>query len=123
MFLRKMIVITVPLALLLLACLLATWLEPLTFAGAVLVGLAAGVGLGLLLPLSGATRMREPFAHLLWIPAVLIALVILYQFLALSGVVIVFLQPLATSYLDVVILEALFSSFMLTFCIRTGRGI
>lgn len=123
MFLRKLIVIVVPITLLLLLCFLTTLLEPLTFPGAVLLGAVAGIALGLLLPLSGATKMREPFAYLLWIPAVLIALIILYQFLAFSGLTIAILQPFTTTYLSVVILEAVFSSFMLTFCIRTGKGI
>lgn len=123
MFLRKLIVIVIPIMLLLLLCLMITLLEPLTFPKAVLLGTATGIALGLLLPLSGATKMREPFAHLLWVPAVLIALIILYQFLAASGVSIALLQPFATTYLSVVILEAIFSSFMLTFCIRTGKGI
>ena len=86
MFLRKLTVILVPLGLLLLIrVLLPLFLSLDVFFGSLLLGSVLGAALGLLLPLAGATRMREPFAWLLWIPAAVILLVLLYQYLASLG--------------------------------------
>ena len=80
MFLRKLIVIVLPLGMLLIISLLTPVLASLgAFWGSLLLGLCLGTALGLLLPLSGATRLREPFAWLLWIPAAVILLILLYQ--------------------------------------------
>ena len=69
MFTRKLIVILLPLGMLILIGLLLPLLSTLgVFFGSLLLGAVLGVALGLLLPLAGATRLREPFAHLLWIP-------------------------------------------------------
>ena len=83
MFLRKLTVIMVPLCMLALMCLLMPLLFSLDwYFGGLFIGLLLGVLLSLLLPLSGATRMREPFAWLLVFPAALILLILLYQYLA-----------------------------------------
>ena len=124
MFLRKITVILVPLGLLVLLCLLS----PLLFSmhwywGSLLWGTLIGVMLGLLLPLAGATRLREPFAWLLWIPAALILLVLLYQFLASEGVDIPLFRLLATNDTRIISVEAAFAAFMIAFSVRTGRGI
>ncbi len=124
MFLRKITVILVPLGMLVLLCLLS----PLLFSmhwywGSLLWGILLGVMLGLLLPLAGATRLREPFAWLLWIPAALILLVLLYQFLASEGVDIPLFRLLATNDTRIISVEAAFAAFMIAFSVRTGRGI
>ena len=124
MFLRKLIVILTPLGVLLALCLLTPVLSALSpFFSSLLLGLLLGVLLGLLLPLAGATRLREPFAWLLWIPAAVILLVLLYQYLASMGVDIPLLRLLAVQDARIVTVEATFAAYMLTFSIRTGRGI
>lgn len=124
MFLRKLIVILTPLGFLLALCLLTPVLSALSpFFSSLLLGLLLGVLLGLLLPLAGATRLREPFAWLLWIPAAVILLVLLYQYLASMGVDIPLLRLLAVQDARIVTVEATFAAYMLTFSIRTGRGI
>ena len=100
--------------------------------GPLLTGLLLGTLLSLLLPLAGATRMREPFAWLLWIPAAVILLVLLYQYLASVGVGsslpvlrLLTVSPVSsdTSGSWIVALEAAFAAYLLAFSIRTGRGI
>ena len=106
MFLRKLTVLLVPLAMLMVLCLLA----PLFYA---------------MSPYSGATRLREPFAWLLWVPAAVILLILLYQFLASQGTGrdLPVLRLLATTDSRIIILEASFAAYMLTFSVRTGKGI
>ena len=127
MFLRKLTVLLVPLGMLLFLCLLIQYLfssmDP--FFGPLLLGAVLGVMLSLLLPLAGATRLREPFAWLLWIPAAVILLILLYQFLASQqiGRDLPVLRLLVTSNARIIIAESAFVSYMLTFSIRTGKGI
>ena len=124
MFLRKLIVIVIPLAMMLLICLLVPLFsagDP--FWGSLLLGLTLGAALGLLLPLSGATRLREPFAWLLVIPAVLTLLILLYQYLAVHGTDVPLLRLLAVRDTRIITVEGAFAAYMLTFSIRTGRGI
>ena len=133
MFLRKLTVILVPLGMLLLLCLLIPLMGKLdAFFGPLLLGAFLGILLSLLLPLSGATRLREPFAWMLWIPAAIILLVLLYQFLAMNGTggSLPVLRLLDVSALPgtgpsglIVAVESAFAAYMLTFSIRTGRGI
>ena len=126
MFLRKLTVIVAPLGMLVTVCLLIPLFSALQmFWGSLLLGSVLGILLALLLPLAGATRLREPFAWLLWIPAALILLVLLYQFLALSGVGndLPVLRLLATGESRIITMEAAFAAYMLTFSVRTGRGI
>ena len=126
MFLRKLTVILVPLGMLLLLCLLMPLFASLdAFFGPLLLGAATGVLLSLLLPLSGATRLREPFAWLLWIPSALILLILLYQFLAINGTGqdLPVLRLLATGDIHVITAEAAFSAYMMAFSVRTGKGI
>ena len=126
MFLRKLTVLLVPLCMLLALCLLT----PLFYAmdgyfGSLLLGMLLGVLLALLLPLAGATRLREPFAWLLWIPSAVILLVLLYQFLASQqvGRDLPVLRLLATSDTRIITIEAAFAAYMLAFSVRTGKGI
>ena len=97
-------------------------------------GLCLMVLLALLLPLAGATRLREPFAWLLFIPAVILLLILLYQFLARGdtgiGKTIPVLRLFDVSTMPstgtsglIVAVESTFAAYMLTFSIRTGRGI
>ncbi len=126
MFLRKLTVLLLPLCMLLFLCLLTPLLASLDpFFGSLLLGLILGCLLGLLLPLSGATRLREPFAWLLWIPAAVILLVLLYQYLAVNhvGDTLPVLRLLAVKDTRIITAESAFAAYMLTFSIRTGRGI
>jgi len=124
MFIRKLTVIVVPLGLLLALCLLAPVLSTLGgFWGSLTLGIGLGVMLALLLPLAGATRLREPFAYLLWAPAAILMLVLLYQYLASQGVDVPVLRLLAVNDSRIITLESAFMAYMLTFSIRTGRGI
>ena len=126
MFLRKLTVILVPLSMLLVLCLLLPLFTSLgSFFASLILGLGLGVLLSLLLPLAGATRLREPFAWLLIFPAALILLILLYQYLAMNGVGQDWplLRLLAVNDARVITVEAAFAAYMLTFSIRTGRGI
>ncbi len=91
--------------------------------GSLLLGALLGVLLSLLLPLAGATRMREPFAWLLWIPAAVVLLVLLYQYLAFRqvGLDLPVLRLLATNDSRIITVEAAFAAYMLAFSVRTGR--
>ena len=126
MFLRKLTVIALPLLMLLGICLVVPLISGLSlFFGSLLLGALLGIALSLLLPLAGATRLREPFAWLLWIPSAVILLVLLYQFLALNqtGRDIPLLRLLVTSDARILTAESAFAAYMLTFSLRTGRGI
>ncbi len=126
MFLRKLTVLLVPLGMLLVMCLLAPLFYSMTpYLGSLLQGALLGVLLALLLPLAGATKMREPFAWLLWIPAAVILLILLYQYLASQGVGrdLPVLRLLATSDSRIITIEAAFAAYMLAFSVRTGKGI
>ena len=126
MFLRKLTVLLVPLGMLLVLCLLVPVFGSLdAFFGPLLMGAALGILLGLLLPLAGATRLREPFAWLLVFPAALVLLVLLYQFLAINGTGqnLPVLRLLATNDARILTMEAAFAAYMVTFSVRTGKGI
>ena len=124
MFTRKLIVILLPLGMLILIGLLLPLLSTLgVFFGSLLLGAVLGVAPGLLLPLAGATRLREPFAHLLWIPAAVTLLVLIYQYLASLGVSWPLLRLLATLDSRLITVESAFAAYMITFSVRTGRGI
>ena len=126
MFLRKLTVLLLPLGMLLVLCLLVPLLSSMSFfAGSLLLGAVLGVLLALLLPLSGATRMREPFAWLLFVPALVILLVLLYQFLATQqiGQDLPVLRLLVTGNARIITVESTFAAYMLTFSVRTGKGI
>jgi len=93
------------------------------FWGSLLMGILLGTALGLLLPLAGATRLREPFAWLLWIPAAVTLAILLYQYLASMGTDLPLLRLLAVNDTRIITIESTFAAYMLTFSIRTGRGI
>lgn len=126
MFLRKLTVLLVPLAMLLVLCLLVPLFGSMDwFLGSLLLGAVLGVLLALLLPLAGATKLREPFAWLLWIPAAVVLLVLLYQFLALQqvGQNVPVLRLLKADDARIITAEAAFAAYMLAFSVRTGKGI
>ena len=126
MFLRKLTVLLVPLGMLLLLCLLTGLFRSMdAYFGSLLLGALLGVLLSLLLPLAGATRLREPFAWLLWIPAAVILLGLLYQYLAFQqiGRDLPVLRLLATDDSRIITVEAAFAAYMLAFSVRTGKGI
>ena len=124
MFLRKLTVLALPLGLLLLICLLIPLLDALgPFFGSFALGILLGVTLSLLLPLAGATRLREPFAHLLCIPAAIIIAILIYQYLASMGLDVPLLRLLSTLDTRVITVESAFAAYMVTFSIRTGKGI
>lgn len=122
MFLRKLTVMVAPLLLALLMCLLLPVMNGLGFWSNVLKGLLLGVTLALLLPLSGAGKRREPFAGLLWIPALLLAAVVVYQYLSSMGTLnLPVLDMLATRDGQIVLVECTFVGYMATQCIRTRK--
>ena len=122
MFLRKLTVMVAPLLLALALCLLFPVMGGLGFWSNVLKGLLMGVVLALLLPLSGAGRKREPFAGLLWVPAVVLALVVTYQYLESIGMVSwPVLSMLTTRDGQVVLVECAFAGYMTAQCIRTKK--
>lgn len=126
MFLRKLTVLLMPLGMLLVLCLLMPLFRSMdAWLGSLLLGTLLGVMLALLLPLAGATRLREPFAWLLWIPAAVILLILLYQFLASQqiGRDLPVLRLLATGDSRIITVEAAFAAYMLAFSVRTGKGI
>ena len=123
MFLRKLTVIALPVGILLLVCLLMPVFNMLgAFFGSLMLGAVLGVSLGLLLPLAGATRLREPFAHLLWIPAALILLILIYQYLASLGTDLPLLRLLSTLDTRVITVESAFAFYMITFPCVPERG-
>ena len=124
MFTRKLTVLAVPLALMLAVCLLVPVLSGLgPFFGSVVLGALLGVALALLLPLAGATRLRAPFAHLLWIPAAVTLAVLISQYLSSMGVNIPLLRLLSTLDTRIITVESAFAAYMIAFSVRTGRGI
>ena len=130
MFLRKLTVLLVPLGMLLVLCLLAPLIYSMPpYFGSLLQGALLGVLLALLLPLAGATKMREPFAWLLWVPAAVILLILLYQYLAsvspslqIPVLRLLAVQP-GSSGSWIVAIESAFAAYLLAFSIRTGHGI
>ncbi len=120
MFLRKLTVMVVPLILCWLLCILMPLMNGLGFWSNVLKGVLIGVLLALLLPLSGASRRKEPFAGMLWVPTVLLVLIVVYQYLHSAGTVnIPVLNMLATTNGQVVLAECIFAGYMAAQCIRT----
>ena len=122
MFLRKLTVMVAPLLLAAGMCLLFPVMGGLGFWSNVLKGLLLGAVLALLLPVSGAGRRREPFAGLLWVPAVVLALVVGYQYLESIGTADwPALRLLTTRDGQVVLVECAFIGYMAAQCIRTKK--
>lgn len=119
MFLRKLTVMVVPLLLLALLCVTLPLIAAcqLGFFAYVVMGILLGVALALLLPLSGATHKREPFAGLLWVPTLLVVAVVVMQYLAYIGKMQ--LPLLATNETMVIFMESAFVGYMGMTCVRT----
>ena len=109
MFLRKLLVMFVPL---LLAGLLCVALPR---------RLHLGLSLALLLPLSGASKRREPFAGLLLFPALTLLALVVVQYLEYRGIAVPVLGVFRTSQPVVVLVECAFAAYMLTAVIRTKK--
>ena len=121
MFLRKLCVMVLPLVMAALLCLVLPMMEGMPFWTDALVGLLLGVCLALLLPLSGASKRREPFAVLLWVPAVILLVVVIVQYLETRGISVPVLGMLRTTQGPVVMVECAFIGYMLTAFIRTRK--
>ena len=70
----------------LLLCLLLPLMDGIPFWTEVFKGLMLGVTLALVLPLCGATKKREPFAGLMWIPLMMLCIVVAGQYMAAIGI-------------------------------------
>lgn len=121
MFLRKLVVIVVPLLLTALLCVIFPLLSGLGFWTNVLMGGILGVSLALLLPLSGASRRREPFAGLLWLPLLVLLAVVTGQYLCTVDVEVPVLMLFRTSYPQVILVECAFIGYMAVQVIRTKK--
>lgn len=119
MFLRKLLVILLPLGLCLGLCTLFPLITGLGFFNQVLKGLLLGASLCLILPLCGAARKRETFGKSLWIPTAMLGVVILFQYLTGAGMLYIpALSFLATGDPNVVLIESAFAAYMLGHLIR-----
>lgn len=121
MFLRKLTVMALPLALLGASCVVLPWMSHWGFWSPVAQGALLGVVLALLLPLCGAVRKREPFAGLLIVPALLCIGLIICQYLISLGHVLPVLGLLFCGDWTVITAEGAFAAFMLVTCLRTKR--
>ncbi|MGN0778597.1 MAG: hypothetical protein ACI4MJ_05570 [Aristaeellaceae bacterium] len=122
MFLRKLTVMVVPLLLGWLLCVLFPLVSGLGFWSNVLKGVLLGAVLAMLLPLSGAGRKKERFAGLLWVPALLMAGAVVYQYLYSMGAVSVpALNILATADGQVVLVESTMVGYMTLQSLRTRQ--
>lgn len=122
MFLRKLTVLVVPLLLCAVLCVFLPVLNGRGFWGNVGQGLLMGCTLALLLPLSGASRRREPFAGLLWAPLTLLVLTVIYQYLSAMGLWSVpALSFLTTTSGQTVLVECVFVGFLAVQTIRTQK--
>ena len=123
MFLRKLVVIFVPLLLAGLLCVAIPLILQLQlgFWTNVLMGGLLGISLGLLLSLSGLSKRREPFAGLLWVPLTALIVAVLSQYLALIGISVPVLDMLRTGDGNVVLVECAFIGFLAVQMIRTRK--
>ena len=123
MFLRKLVVMAVPLLLAGLLCVAFPLIVEmgLDFWTNVIMGVLLGLSLALLLPLSGASRRREPFAGMLWVPLLLLIAVVTVQYLESTGITVPVLGMLRTHQPTVVLVECAFIGFMLVTVIRTKK--
>ncbi len=125
MFLRKLLVAVLPLFLCFLLGVLFPFLNlefpELGFFLNVIEGLLLGIALALLIPLAGGRR-RESFTGLFFIPASVLLLTVLYQYLHRSGVWRVpALAFFALVSEQVVFTECAFLGFLFTVAFRAVR--
>lgn len=125
MFLRKLLVAVLPLFICFLLGVLFPFIgelfPDLGFFQNVLKGLLLGLALALLIPLAGGRR-RESFSGLFFIPAALLLLTVIYQYLHQSGAwQAAFLSFFAMANGQVVFVECAFISFLFTIAVRASR--
>ena len=119
MFLRKLLVMALPLGLCVLLCTVFPMISGLGFFNQVLKGLLLGGALWAILPLCGASRKRETFGKSLWVPTVVLLVVILFQYLTGAGMLYIpALSFLATSDPTVVLIESTFLAYMAAHLLR-----
>lgn len=125
MFLRKLLVMVLPLLLCFLLGVVFPFLgaefPELGFFLNVIKGLLLGISLAALIPLSGARR-RESFSGLYYVPAVLLLLTLLYQYLYRANVWRV--EALAFFGMvggEVIFVESAFLGFLSSVAIRASR--
>ena len=123
MFLRKLMVIIVPLLLAGMLCVAFPLLAELElgFWTNVIFGFLLGGALALLLPLSGVAKRREPFAGLLWVPLAALVTVVTVQYLESRGIEVPVLGVFRTLQPSVVLVECAFIGYMLVAVIRTKK--
>ncbi len=121
MFLRKLAVILLPLLMVGLLCLLLPLTAGIPFWTEVFRGLTLGVCLALVLPLCGATKKREPFSGLLWVPLTALIVTVLSQYLAVIGIQVPVLDMLKTGDGSVILVECAFIGFLTVQMIRTRK--
>jgi len=119
MFLRKLLVMILPLMLCAALCLGMPLIAGLGFFTQVLRGVVLGAALSLILPLCGASRRRETFGKLLWVPAIILLVVLLYQYLTNAGMLrIPALTFLATSQPNTVLIESAMMAYLMGHLLR-----
>lgn len=121
MFVRKLVVIVVPLLLAALLCWVFPYLMTLGFWTNVLMGAILGGALALLLPLSGASKRREPFAGLLWVPLLTLCAVVAAQYMESIGIEVPVLGLFRTDQAQTVLVESAFIGYMAVQVIRTKK--
>ena len=121
MFLRKLVVVVLPLLMVALLCLLLPLMDGIPFWTEVFKGLTLGVALALILPLCGATKKRESFSGLLWVPLVTLIVAVLSQYLAVIGIDVPVLNMLRTGDGNVILVECAFVGILLVQMIRTRK--
>ena len=123
MFIRKLVVMVVPLLLVGLLCVAFPLIIDmgLGFWTNVIMGVLLGVSLALLLPLSGASKRREPFAGLLWLPLLMLMGIVTVQYLESTGTAVPVLGVFRTNQSAVVLVECTFIGYMLVTLIRTKK--
>ncbi|MBR6667260.1 MAG: hypothetical protein IKL25_02710 [Clostridia bacterium] len=121
MFLRKLVVIVLPLVMAALLCLVLPLVAGIPFWTEAIKGLALGLVLALLLPLCGAVKKREPFSGLLWVPLTFFIVAVISQYLAVIGIELPLLSMLKTGDSNVILVECAFIGFLVVQLIRTRK--
>lgn len=119
MFLRKLCVAVLPLVMAALLCLVLPLMEGIPFWTEALKGVTLGAALALVLPLCGATKKREPFSGLLWVPLVTLIVTVLSQYLSVIGIALPLLDMLRTGDGNVILVECAFIGCLAVQLLRT----
>lgn len=112
MFLKKFTLSAAPLVICALLCILFPLIKGLAFFNSILQGLLLGLGFGVLLPLTFGMKKNAAVLKLLWTPAALLVLLLLYQYLTYYGMLMI---P-ALSFLNITnAYQSMIEMAMLTF--------